>query len=118
MAWLRYVNMLEINQSRKNLRATLTHPLSNVISDGFYTTGIEDPAISALCYACSGVPMLEDLLQPSHLLVILVIAVIFFGPKKLPELGTGLANGIRSFKESLKDVTSNVSTDVPTRRED
>jgi N-acyl-D-amino-acid deacylase len=39
------VNMLEINQSRKNLRATLTHPLSNVISDGFYTTGRPHPRL-------------------------------------------------------------------------
>jgi sec-independent protein translocase protein TatA len=49
--------------------------------------------------------MLEDLLQPSHLLVILGIALLMFGPKKLPELGTGLAQGIRSFKDSLKEVT-------------
>jgi sec-independent protein translocase protein TatA len=46
--------------------------------------------------------MLEDLLRPQHLLVILVIAVLFFGPKKLPELGKGLAQGIRSFKDGLK----------------
>jgi sec-independent protein translocase protein TatA len=58
--------------------------------------------------------MLEDLLQPSHLLVILGIALLLFGPKKLPELGTGLAQGIRSFKDSLKEV----SPDVATRRED
>jgi sec-independent protein translocase protein TatA len=66
--------------------------------------------------------MLEDLLRPQHLLVILVIALIFFGPKKLPELGTGLAQGIRSFKESLKDTSKDDSKDaakdVPTRRED
>ena len=49
--------------------------------------------------------MIEDLLQPRHLLVILAIALLFFGPQKLPELGKGLAQGIRSFKESLKDVT-------------
>lgn len=46
--------------------------------------------------------MIEDLLQPRHLLVILVVALIFFGPKKLPELGKGLGDGIRGFKESLK----------------
>ena len=46
--------------------------------------------------------MIEDLLRPQHLLVILVIAVLFFGPKKLPELGKGLAQGIRSFKDGLK----------------
>jgi sec-independent protein translocase protein TatA len=47
--------------------------------------------------------MIEDLLQPRHLLVILAIAILFFGPQKLPELGKGLAQGIRSFKDSLKD---------------
>ncbi len=46
--------------------------------------------------------MIEDLLQPRHLLVILAIALLFFGPSKLPELGKGLAQGIRSFKDSLK----------------
>jgi sec-independent protein translocase protein TatA len=56
--------------------------------------------------------MIEDLLQPRHLLVILGIALLFFGPQKLPELGRGLAQGIRSFKDSLKDVTSD-NTPVP-----
>ena len=46
--------------------------------------------------------MLEDLLQPRHLLVILVVAIILFGPKKLPELGKGLAEGIRGFKDAIK----------------
>jgi sec-independent protein translocase protein TatA len=46
--------------------------------------------------------MIEDLLQPRHLLVILAIALFLFGPKKLPELGKGLAEGIRSFKDGLK----------------
>jgi sec-independent protein translocase protein TatA len=46
--------------------------------------------------------MLEDLLRPQHLLVILAIALLFFGPQKLPELGKGLAQGIRGFKEGLK----------------
>lgn len=45
--------------------------------------------------------MIEGLLQPSHLLVILAIALFAFGPKKLPELGTGLAQGIRGFKDAL-----------------
>ena len=46
--------------------------------------------------------MIEDLLQPRHLLVILVVALLLFGPKKLPELGKGLAEGIRSFKDSFR----------------
>ena len=46
--------------------------------------------------------MFEGLLQPMHLLVILAIAVFVFGPKKLPELGKGLGEAIRGFKDSLK----------------
>jgi len=49
--------------------------------------------------------MIEGLLQPQHLLLILAVAVIFFGPKKLPELGQGLGKGIRSFRESMKAAT-------------
>ena len=46
--------------------------------------------------------MIENLLQPTHLLIILVIALLVFGPKKLPELGQGLGKGIRSFRDSMK----------------
>ncbi len=45
--------------------------------------------------------MFEGLLQPMHLLLILGIAVLFFGPKRLPELGRGLGASIRGFKEAL-----------------
>jgi sec-independent protein translocase protein TatA len=45
--------------------------------------------------------MFEGLFQPMHLLVILFIALLVFGPKKLPELGKGLGEGIRSFKKSV-----------------
>jgi len=46
--------------------------------------------------------MIEDLLQPRHLLVILVVALFLFGPQKLPELGKSLAQGIRGFKDAIK----------------
>jgi sec-independent protein translocase protein TatA len=49
--------------------------------------------------------MIEGLLQPNHLLMILVVALFIFGPKKLPELGQGLGKGIRSFRNSLKAAT-------------
>jgi len=45
----------------------------------------------------------EGLFQPMHLLVIAFIALLVFGPKKLPELGKGLGDGIRAFKEGLKE---------------
>ncbi|MBV9087124.1 MAG: twin-arginine translocase TatA/TatE family subunit [Acidobacteriaceae bacterium] len=47
--------------------------------------------------------MFEGLFQPMHLLVILGIALLVFGPKKLPELGKGLGDGIRGFREAMKD---------------
>jgi sec-independent protein translocase protein TatA len=47
--------------------------------------------------------MFEGLFQPMHLLVILFIALLVFGPKKLPELGRGLGDGIRSFKDSMRE---------------
>jgi sec-independent protein translocase protein TatA len=47
--------------------------------------------------------MFEGLFQPMHLLVVLGIALLLFGPKKLPELGKGLGEGIRKFKSSLQD---------------
>ncbi len=45
----------------------------------------------------------EGLFQPMHLLVIGFIALLVFGPKKLPELGKGLGDGIRAFKEGMKE---------------
>jgi sec-independent protein translocase protein TatA len=47
--------------------------------------------------------MLEGLFQPMHLLVVLFIALLVFGPKKLPELGKGLGDGIKSFKDSMRE---------------
>ncbi|MGO9517563.1 MAG: twin-arginine translocase TatA/TatE family subunit [Candidatus Korobacteraceae bacterium] len=47
--------------------------------------------------------MIEGLFQPMHLVVILFIALMVFGPKKLPELGKGLGDGIRSFKDSMRE---------------
>jgi sec-independent protein translocase protein TatA len=41
--------------------------------------------------------------SPWHWLLVAGIALLLFGPKKLPELGKGLAEGIRSFKEGLKE---------------
>jgi sec-independent protein translocase protein TatA len=43
-----------------------------------------------------------------ELIVILVIAFLVFGGKKLPEIGAGLGKGISSFKKGLKDVEESV----------
>jgi sec-independent protein translocase protein TatA len=47
--------------------------------------------------------MLEGLFQPMHLLVIFAIALLVFGPKKLPELGKGIGEGIRALKDGMKE---------------
>ena len=47
--------------------------------------------------------MLEGLFQPTHLLILLGIALLVFGGKKIPELGRGIGEGIRGFKSALKD---------------
>jgi sec-independent protein translocase protein TatA len=46
--------------------------------------------------------MFEGLFQPMHLLVIFGLALLVFGPKKLPELGKGLGESIRGFKSAMK----------------
>jgi sec-independent protein translocase protein TatA len=46
--------------------------------------------------------MFEGVFQPMHLLVIFGIALLVFGPKKLPELGKGIGEGICGFKSAMK----------------
>ena len=47
--------------------------------------------------------MFEGLLQPTHLIIILVIVLIIFGPGKLPELGSSIGKAIRGFKKSMEE---------------
>jgi sec-independent protein translocase protein TatA len=46
-----------------------------------------------------------ELFQPMHLLVLGIIVVVFFGGKKLPELGKGLGEGLRGFKDGMKGLS-------------
>ncbi len=52
------------------------------------------------------------LLQPFHLIVILLIVVLIFGPGKLPDVGSSLGKSIKEFRQAMKDV--NEPTDAPT----
>jgi sec-independent protein translocase protein TatA len=47
--------------------------------------------------------MFEGAFSPMHWLVVLGIALLIFGPKKLPEFGKSLGEGIRGFKSAMKD---------------
>ena len=46
-----------------------------------------------------------DLLQPWHIIIVLGLAILLFGGKKLPELGKGLGEGLRGFKDGMKGIT-------------
>ncbi|GEM_PF-440706 len=69
--------------------------------------------------------MFEGLFQPLHLLIIFVIALFVFGPKRLPELGKGIGEGIQALKAGLHEaqersitaleVSENQSTEVKTK---
>ena len=55
--------------------------------------------------------MFEGALQPVHWLVVAAIALIFFGPQRLPELGKSVGQAIRGFKESIREAEAKDSTD-------
>jgi sec-independent protein translocase protein TatA len=61
--------------------------------------------------------MFEGLFQPMHLLLLLGIALLIFGPKRLPELGKGLGTSIRDFKDAMSgpksDDRSNSQLEAP-----
>ena len=45
--------------------------------------------------------MLTDILQPTHLLIVLAVALVVLGPKRLPGAGRALGQGLREFKDSI-----------------
>lgn len=54
-----------------------------------------------------------EALQPWHIIIIVGIAILFFGGRKLPELGKGLGEGFRGFKEGLKGITDPSTPEKP-----
>ena len=53
--------------------------------------------------------MFEGAMQPMHWLIVIAVGLLLFGPSKLADLGKGLGQGIKQFKEGLKDVTDDVN---------
>jgi sec-independent protein translocase protein TatA len=49
---------------------------------------------------------LREIFTPGHMLLIAVVALIFFGPSKLPELGRGFGKMLREFKSGAKGIVS------------
>jgi len=50
--------------------------------------------------------MFEGLFQPTHLIVIFGIALLIFGPKKLPEMGSSIGKSIKEFKKGMSELTT------------
>ncbi len=46
-------------------------------------------------------PFVDNILQPTHLLLILVVALLVLGPKRLPEAGRALGKGLRDFRSAM-----------------
>jgi sec-independent protein translocase protein TatA len=46
---------------------------------------------------------------PTELMVILVLALIVFGPKKLPEMGKSIGKGLREFRKAQMDIRKEIS---------
>jgi len=47
--------------------------------------------------------MFEGLFQPMHLLIVLGVLLLVFGPKRLPDLGKGMGEAIRGFKRAINE---------------
>ena len=52
--------------------------------------------------------MVGDILQPTHLIFILVVALLVLGPKRLPEVGRSLGKGIRDFRGAMAGIEEEV----------
>jgi len=59
---------------------------------------------------------LEGIFQPMHLVFIAGIALLVFGPRKLPEFGKGLGEGIRGFKAAMQGKEDLSGSDDPASR--
>lgn len=58
-----------------------------------------------------------DLLQPWHLLVLAAVAFLLFGAKRLPELGKGLGEGLKGFREGIRGITDPAPTAPPVQQQ-
>jgi sec-independent protein translocase protein TatA len=50
------------------------------------------------------VPFIDNILQPTHLIVVLAVALLVLGPKRLPEVGRSIGKGIHDLRSAMDDV--------------
>ncbi len=53
-----------------------------------------------------------DNLGFGEILVLAIVILIFFGPKKLPEIGKSIGKGLSEFKRAMRDVQENITTEI------
>ncbi len=53
-----------------------------------------------------------DLFTPVHLVIILVVALLIFGPRRLPEIGAGIGKTIKEFRKSMNEIQQDVSLEA------
>jgi len=55
-------------------------------------------------------------LGAGEIIIILVIALLFFGPSKLPQLGSSLGEALRGFKKGLSSIHDEMDLDAPAEK--
>lgn len=60
--------------------------------------------------------MVGDILQPTHLIFVLIVALLVLGPKRLPEVARTLGNGIRDFRSAISGEETSPLDDGQTTR--
>ena len=60
--------------------------------------------------------MFEGLFQPTHLILILIVALLLFGPNKLPQIGAGLGKSIRDFKNAMAEASDDAPSTAPAKQ--
>ena len=55
---------------------------------------------------------MDGILAPWHWIILIAVALLVFGPKKLPEMGSSIGKGIAGFRRGLKDAQDEVTAAV------
>jgi sec-independent protein translocase protein TatA len=62
--------------------------------------------------------IVSDIVQPTHLLLLLLVVLVVLGPKRLPSAAKSLARGVNEVRSTMNDVTKHVQVDPPRRDAD
>lgn len=60
-------------------------------------------------------PVLANLLQPWHIIILVAVIILFFGGTKIPELMKGVGKGMGEFKKGLEEGKSSKDEEPPSK---